>query len=89
MWQGHCYRLGIREGVGDLVGAVKECHRASRSQGSQGSQESEDIDWKRVYRELVSVISRIKAMVMAGTYCDHNCSWCGHQTHTHDMSSSF
>lgn len=59
----------MREGVGDLVGVVKECHRVGESQGYQsvgGPQGTQDVDWKRVYRELTSIIFRIKAMVVAG-----------------------
>lgn len=52
----------MREGVGDLTGVVNECHRVSGSHDTQDT-----VDWKRVYLELTRVISRIKAMVVAGT----------------------
>ncbi len=56
--------MGRREGVGgDLTGAVEGQHRDGGTQGEQQGMGAV-IDWKRAFRDLSKVMTRIKNLVI-------------------------
>lgn len=74
LWKEHTHRLGENEGVGDVIEVLEsvakyslllEEERKKDSEG-EGRQEKGDVlvDWKKAYRELKKVVSRMKKLVI-------------------------
>lgn len=61
LWRAHCRELGRWEGVGgDLVEAVEDGHRG----GTEGEGGGAVVDWKRAFRDLSRLMTRIKKLVV-------------------------
>ena len=56
LWKAQCQALSTREGVGDLSRAVEIAFGHPL--------EEHKLDWKKTYRDLRSVMSRVKEMVL-------------------------
>ena len=62
LWRGQVAALGYREGLGNLVRAITSVKYYTEEESSPRPQVV--IDWKQAYRDLLKLMSRLKAMVI-------------------------
>ena len=65
IWKSCAYRLGMSEGVGNIVEVMETViHHYKHSLSGELEEEGSTVDWKRVYRDLQKLIENMKHLII-------------------------